>query len=154
MKLQRFNGDELFNVETATVDYYVEEDGKFATTFRADAATPAIETLSDTIELHAKPFTEIMLSLTKHPGVALLAGRSYSLSHGLDDASGEHLTNFYYYEHELMHNIEITVIKRHLDRAQLRITGTITDVNCYDGSKPPAKVIIDAEFTLTFAGQS
>src|SRR5690349_14709605 len=96
MTLHRFNGDEIYNVAEATVDFYVAEDGSFATTFRADADSPPVQTLPDTEELHAQPFGELMLYLPKHPVVALLSGRSYSLARGYDDSSGEHLTNFYY----------------------------------------------------------
>ena len=151
MTLQRFNGDEVFGVDEATVAFYVAENRSFATTFRADAADAPIQTLPDTEELHAKPFTELMLYLPTHPELALLTGQSFTLARGYDDASGEHLTNFYYCEHELVDDVEITVIQRHLDRAHLRITGTTIDVNYYDGSKPPTKILIDAEFTLTFA---
>jgi hypothetical protein len=154
MTLQRFNGDEVFDLKEATVDFYIAEDRSFATTFRADAATPPIKALPDTEGLHAQPFAELMLYLPKHPGITLLTGRSCALARGYDDASGEHLTNFYYCEHELVDNVEITVINRHADRARLRITGTTVDVNYYDGSKPPTKILIDAEFTLTFAQQA
>ena len=125
----------------------------FATTFHADAARPAIRTLPDTEKLHAKPFAELMLYLPKHPGITLLTGRSCTLPHGYDKDSGEYLTNFYYCEHELVDDVEIAVIQRHLDRAHLGITGTTIDVNYYDGSKPPTKILIDADFTLKFAQQ-
>jgi hypothetical protein len=153
MTLQRFNGDEVFSVEEATVDFLIAENRWFATTFRADSARPPIQTLPDTEELNAKPFAELTLYLPKHPGITLLTGRSCTLARGYDGASGEYLTNFYYCEHELVDDVEITVIKRHLDRAHLRITGTTIDVNYYDGSKPPSRILIDAEFTLTFAQQ-
>ena len=151
MTLKRFKGDEIFGVEKATVDFYIAEDGQFATTFRIDSATPPIQSLPDTEALHARPFAELMLYLPKHPGLAMLTGRSCALARGYGDASGEHLTNFYYCSHELVDDVEINVIKRHLDRAHLRITGQTGDVNFYDGSKLPAKILIEAEFTLTFA---
>ncbi len=150
MTLQRFNGDEVFSVAEATVDFYIEVDQTFATTFRAVAATPPMKTLPDTEELHAKPFAELMLYLSKHPGIALLTGRSCTLAEGYDQASGEHLTNFYYGEHELVDDVEIAVLKRDGERAHLRLTGTTVDVNHYDGSKPKTKILIDAEFTLKF----
>jgi len=150
MRLQRFNGDEVFAIDSATVDYYTDEDGRLATTFRADSASVPIQTLPDTEELHAQPFAEFTLYLPKHPGAALLTGRTYSLARGYDDVSGEALTNFYYCEHETVDDIEITVVKRQLNRAQLRISGTTIDVNHYDGSKAPTKVLIEAEFSLAF----
>lgn len=152
--LHRFNGDEIYNVAEATVDFYVAEDGLFATTFRAEADSLPIQTLPDTEELRAQPFAELMLYLPKHPGVTLLSGRSCRLARGYHDASGESLTNFYYCNHQIVDNVEITVLKRHGDRARLRITGTTVDVNFYDGSKPRTKLSIDADFTLTFAQPS
>jgi hypothetical protein len=151
MTLQRFNGAEIFSVGSASVAYLTDEEDRYVITFRADADEIPIQTLPDTEVLHAHPFAEITLRLTKHPGAALLTGRSYFLPRGYDDASGEYLTNFYYFEHEVMDDIEINVVKRHMDHAQLCITGTTTDVNYYDGSKPATRVLIDAEFTLKFA---
>ena len=149
MTLHRFNGDEIFNVESATIDYYIDEGRSYATTFRADVSIPPIQSLSDTEELRAKPFVEITIQLPKVPSLMLQKGRSFSLARGYNDASGEYLTNFYYCEHELMDNIEIVVVARKLDRVQLRITGTTMDVNYYDGSKPATKVEIEAEFILS-----
>jgi hypothetical protein len=151
MTLYRFNGEEAFSIESATISYYTDEDGQFATVFRADAAQEPIQTLPDTEDLRVKPFAEVTLRLSKHPGIALLTGRSYSLPHGYDKASGEHLTNFYYCEHELMDDIVISVLRRHGCLAQLNITGTTIDVNHYDDSKPRTKIVIDAEFVLEFA---
>jgi hypothetical protein len=44
---------------------------------------------------------------------------------------------------------EITIVERDGLRVRARITGTTTDVNYYDGSKPRTKVVVEADFTLS-----
>ena len=51
MTLHRFNGDEIYHVESATIEHYKDEDGQFAVTFRADAGAVPIQTLPDTYAL-------------------------------------------------------------------------------------------------------
>jgi|GEM_PF-4430700 len=84
------------------------------------------------------------------PRIALLTGKAYSLSHGIDPISGEELTNFYYYEHAPVHEVVVTVVERFPDRAHLRLEGITPDPVVYDGSAPPAKIVIDGVFTLVF----
>jgi hypothetical protein len=91
------------------------------------------------------------MTLQRFNGAEIFSVGSASVAYLTDEEDRYVITNFYYFEHEVMDDIEINVVKRHMDHAQLCITGTTTDVNYYDGSKPATRVLIDAEFTLKFA---
>ena len=148
MTLHRFNGDEIYSVESAVIDYYKDEDGSFAVTFRADAGPIPIQTLPDTVSLGAKPFAELTFNVPKLPAVALRAGITFAIPKGYDERTRDYHTNFYYCEHEPMDENEIIILERDKLRVRARISGTAVDVNYYDGSKPRTKVVIEADFTL------
>ena len=148
MTLQRFNGEEAYAVQSATIEHSKDEDGLYAVTFRAETGGDPVRTLPDTESLHAQPFAEITLHLPKPPALVLTPGRTFSLPKGYDEGAGEYQTNFYYCEHEPMHNNEVAILERDGLRVRARLTGTTTDVNFYDGSKPDTKVLVEADFTL------
>jgi hypothetical protein len=149
MILHRFNGDEIYNVELATIKHHKDEDGSFSVTFRADTSTPPVQTLPDTESLHAKPFAEWTFTLPKIPALALQASRSFTMPEGYDKRTHEYYTNFYYCEHEPMDENEMVILERDDLRIRIRLTGMTTDVNYYDGSKPRTKVLVEADFTLS-----
>jgi hypothetical protein len=147
MTLHRFNGDEIYTVESATIEHYKAADGSFTVTFRAETGSTPIQTLSDTEELKAQPWAEWTLTLSKTPAIALRPGGKFSIPEGHSAEAG-YVTNLYYCEHETMDENEIEVIERDGLRVRARITGMATDVNYYDGSKPRTKVVVEADFTL------
>ena len=149
MTLSRFNGDEIFGIESATIDHDQYEDGLFATTFRADTHAVAIQALPDTASFRAHPFAEVTLQLSKSPALALRKGSTFAIPKGHDERTHEYHTNFYYYEYQPMDENQITILEREGLRVRARITGTVADVNFYDGSKPRTKVTIEADFTLS-----
>ena len=149
MTLHRFNGDEIYSVESATIEHYKDEDGSFSVTFRAEAGDTPIQTLPDTEPLRAQPFAEWTLTLPKIPGLLLRVGSSFAIPKGYSDQTQDYVTNLYYCEHEPMDENEIAVLERDGLRVHARITGMATDVNHYDGSKPRTKVVVEADFTLS-----
>jgi len=151
MKLHRFNGDEIFDVESAMITYEKCENNVYATTFRADAAKVPIQTLPDTVSLRAKPFAEVTLRLEKPPSLMLFAGQSFTLPEGYDKSTGDYRTNFYYCEHETLEENEIVILGRNGTKVRARITGMVIDVNYYDDSKPRMKVVVEAEFTINLS---
>lgn len=148
MTLHRFNGEEVFAVDSATIEHYKDEDGLYAVTLRAEACGPPLRSLPDTESLHAEPFAEVTLHLPKPPAAALMPGRMFSLPKGYDERTREYHTNFYYCEHEPMDDNEVVILKRDGLKIRARLTGTTMDVNFYDGSKPATKVAVEADFTL------
>jgi hypothetical protein len=149
MTLYRFNGIEIYDVESAIIEHYRDGDGLFAVTLRADASAIPIQTLPDTASLNAQPFAEVTLHLPKIPALAFQVGRTFTLPKGYDEDTQEDRTNFYYCEHESMNENEVVILERDGLRVRARLTGTVTDVNYYDGSKPRTKVVVEADFTLS-----
>lgn len=150
MTLHRFNGDEIYNIASATIKHYKNEDGSFSVTFHADAGAPPVQTLPDTESLCAKPFAEWTFTLPKIPALALQAGRSFTMLKGYDECTHDYYTNFYYCEHEPMDDNEMVILERDDLRLRVRLIGMTTDVNYYDGSKPRTKVLVEADFTLSY----
>ena len=148
LTLHRFNGDEIYNVESATINHYQEGDGSYSVTFRAEAGDTPIQTLPDTALLHAQPFAEWTLTLPKNPALLLRAGNSFIIPKGYSEQAQDYVTNLYYCEHEPMDENEIVVLERDGRRVHARITGVAEDVNHYDGSKPRTKVVVEADFIL------
>ena len=148
MTLHRFNGDEIYSVQSATIKQNKTENGLFAITFSVETAWPPIKMLSDTESLHGKPKAEITIHVAKPAALILKAGATFSLPKGYDESTRENFTNFYYREHEPMDENEIEVLEREDLKIQISILGTVPDVNHYDGSKPRTKVTIVADFTL------
>src|SRR5689334_19277749 len=133
MTLHRFNGEEAYAVQSATIEHYKDEDSLYSVTFRAETGGAPVRTLPDTESLRAQPFAEITLRLPKPPALALTPGKTFSLPEGYDEASGEYYTNFYYCEHEPMDNNEVTILQRDGLTVRARLTGMTKDVNFYDG---------------------
>jgi hypothetical protein len=148
MTLHRFNGDEIYSVQSATIEQQRTESGLFAITFRAETAWPPIRMLRDTEALRAKPFAEVTIQVAKSAALVLKIGATFALSKGYDESTHEYHTNFYYCEHVPMDDNEIEVLERDGLKIQLTTVGTVPDVIHFDAEKPRTKVVIVADFTL------
>src|ERR1022692_231362 len=78
-----------YSVESATIQYYKDEDGLFAVTFRANAGTVALQTLPDTASMRKKPFAEVTLHIPKLPALAFRVGSTFTVPKGFDDSTRE-----------------------------------------------------------------
>lgn len=145
--LHRFNGDHVYAI-TSAVLLPVESDGKTNLWFEVAAAPEPLQTVPDTAELGAQPAAEAVVTLD-HLDLDSLAGRSFSLPSGYDAAAERQVASVYYCEHGLLNHNEIHVLARAGRSFHVRWTGTTTDVNHYDGSKPETRVEIDGQFTLS-----
>jgi len=146
--LHRFNGDEIYSVQSATIKQHQTENGLFAVTFHAETAWPPIKMLADTESLHGKPTIEVTVHVDKSAALILKAGATFAPSKGDDESTREYHADFYFREHEAMDESEIEVLGREGLKVQISILGTVTDVHHYDGSKPRTKVAMIADFTL------
>jgi hypothetical protein len=142
--LHRFNGDEEYEVERATMLAVHDEDG-FRLWFEAETDGVYLKSLPDTASLHGHPKAEVAVALKKIEPTRL-AGKTFSVPAGYDNEIDDHVASIYYVEHEDLDDNEIAVIARDGDVFQVRWTGTTTDVNYYDGSKPRTCVEIVAAF--------
>ena len=147
LTLHRFNGDEVFNVSDATISYFVA-DSYVTLQFEVHTEDKPVQTLPDTEELNALPNGIWQLTVPAFDPDDLV-GKTFAIPQGYDEEAEEYLTNFYYVEHEPIDNNEIVIIGRNKDNFQVTLAGTVSDVNYYDGSKPPTKVVVQAYFTLS-----
>ena len=146
LTLHRFNGDEVFNVSDADIRYFVGESG-VVVNFEVKTEDNPVKTLPDTEELNGWPNGTWQLSVSAFDPSDLV-GRTFLIPDGYDEEAEEYRTNFYYVEHEPINDNMIVFAGREWDRFQVQITGTVTDVNHYDGSKPATKVVVQAKFSL------
>jgi hypothetical protein len=148
MMLHRFNGEEIYEIEEATISSHKVSNGIVAVTFLAKAGKVPLKTLPDTISLRAQPFAEVILHMSPGQLAALGNGQKFLLPKGYDEETSEYLTNFYYCEHEPMDDNEVVILERSGAQVSAQVSGSVVDVNFYDGSKPRTKVVVNAMFTL------
>lgn len=144
--LHRFNGDEIYGVKSATIDVF-ERDGAIELFLYVNTKVKPVKTLPDTAELHTRPNAEVYITLKKLD-VTKLVGRRFSIPESWSDEKGDHVSCIYYGEHNDIDRNVVRFLEQQGDKYLVRWTGTTTDVNYYDGSKPDAKVEIKAWFTF------
>ncbi len=144
--LERFCGTEIFFVTEAILSYRVQEGG-MAIILSADAEGPPVEYLPDTENLNGQPNAEWNW-VVPFAGIDLLPGQTFQLPHDYDEMRQNYITNFYYVEHEGILDSQIEILAREDTKMRIRATGMVTDINYYDGSKPPTKIIVEAVFDL------
>jgi hypothetical protein len=149
--LHRFNGVEEFSVKTATMMAYHDEDG-IRLWFEAKTDGVRVQGLPDTATLHARPKAEVAVTL-KELDPRKLSGARFSVPHGYNEETDEYDATIYYVEHDYMNENEIEIVAQEGDIFHVYWTGTTTDVNYYDGSKPKTRVEIDARFTFKDVGK-
>jgi len=142
--LHRFNGDEVYEVQRATILPVHDEDG-FRLWFEAETDGVCLKSLPDTAILRGQPKAEVAVGVKKVEPTRLV-GRKFSVPAAYDEEIDDHVSSIYYVEHEDLDDNQIEVTARDEDVFHVRWTGTTTDVNYYDGSKPRTRVEIDASF--------
>lgn len=152
LTLHRFNGVEAFAVSEATALAMPEGD-QISLNLEIETDERPLKTLPDTRTLAAQPNAEVTIRLPKAE-LASLVGRRFSVPRSWDEEADAHVSRFYYCEHEDIDDNVIEFVERKGDQLHVRWTGTTIDVNYYDGSKPPTRVVVDAWFTLEVAGGS
>jgi len=142
--LHRFNGDEEYEVQRAAILAVRDEDG-FRLWFEAETDRVCLKGLPDTASLRGSPKAEVAVGLNEIEPTRL-PGKTFSVPAAYDEEIDDHVASIYYVEHEDLDDNEIVVLARDGDVFQVRWTGTTTDVNYYDGSKPRTRVEIVAAF--------
>jgi len=149
--LHRFNGDEEFRLRSADI-LAVHDQGGIRLWFEAETDGVPVKSLPDTADLGGHPKAEIAVTLKKlNP--KRLPGRRFSVPSGYDQASEDYVATIYYVEHECLNNNNIEILDREDNVFQVRWSGTTTDVNYYDGSKPETKVEIEGKFTFKYMSE-
>jgi hypothetical protein len=144
--LHRCNGDEIYGVKSATITAS-EEDGAVELLLYLDTKAKPIQTLPDTAELDPQPNAEVYITLNKLD-VSKLVGRRFSIPTSWSDEKQDHVSCIYYCEHGDLNRNVVRFLEQQGNKFLVRWTGTTTDVNFYDGSRPDTKVEIKAWFTF------
>ena len=142
--LHRLNGDEEYEVQRATILAVHDEHG-FRRWFEAETDGVCLNSLPDTETLHRHPRAEVAVGLKKIEPTCLV-GKRFTVPADYDEDIGDDVGLIYYVEHENLDEKEIEIVGRDGDSFQVRWTGTTTDVNYYDGSRPRTLVWIVAGF--------
>ena len=149
--LHRFNGDEVYRIETALMWAYVKEPG-VTLWFEVSADPNASQQCADTAYMGLSPSAEVGIDLSELD-TDMLVGREFFIPGTKADDEDSCMSLLYYCEHEPLRDNRIKVVSRAEDRFWLRWTAVTKDVNYYDGSKPPTHVEIEGEFVFRDIGK-
>src|SRR5262245_62158049 len=105
--LHRFNGDEEFRLQTATISARHDEAG-VRLLFAADTNGVRIKSLPDTAELPASPNAEVTVVL-KALDPYRLVGSHFSVPSAYDEEIDDHVATIYYVEHQDLNENEIEI---------------------------------------------
>lgn len=142
--LRRFNGDEIFRLQSAVIWAY-ESEGGITIWFEVEADSDALQRCEDTVEFGHGPNAEVGIEITEL-NADQLVGREFLLPGTKSDDEDSCMALLYYYEHEPLRQNRIEILSRDVDRFWIRWTAITQDINYYDGSKPPTHVEIVGEF--------
>jgi hypothetical protein len=107
----------------------------------------ARKSLPDTESLSAEPNAEVEVTVsTLNPNK--LVGQTFAIQSGNDEVNQSFIARIYYVEHDFLNDNKIEILGQAGNVFHVRWTGTTTDVNYYDGSKPDTKVEIEGDFTF------
>lgn len=145
--LRRFNGIETYSLISARMMLFTNEHGR-CINLTIDADSNGSKTTSDTVDYPAAPNAEVTIY---HEQLDLdrLVGRRFNIQSAYDETIGDHVSRFYYYEHEDLDDNVVEFVDRDADgRYQVSWSGTTIDPNYYDGSKPATIVEIEGFFSV------
>jgi hypothetical protein len=144
--LHRFNGDEIYQIKNATIKFFDDADCVKMFIHVTTTETP-IQTLPDTVSLRQHPNAEIEIDLGKGD-TSNLVGQRFSVPLAYSEKEEEYVATMYYCEHGDLNENLVSVVDRRDNKFLIHWTGTTTDVNHYDGSKPKTMVEIKGWFEL------
>lgn len=145
--LERFCGRETYPVITGTWNIFHDEGVDTPTLCIQLRAGAGIELQEDTKVLRAEPSWEINFVSNTLNEASLQTGAKFSVPQGYDEALGGFVTNFYYCSHEATDDNVIEILAVEGSTLLVRLSGKTTDVNFYDGSRPPTRLSVEVRLT-------
>ena len=143
--LHRFNGDEVYNIKSAVLFAYVNEDRGVTLCLEAAADSDALQRCEDTADMRCAPRAETDFDLPELDA-GRLVGRVFEFPGTTSYEDENDSSSLYYCEHEPLWNHHVRFLSRDDDRFRLSWTATARDVNYYRGGKPDTRVEIEGEF--------
>lgn len=141
--LQRFCGRETYPIVSATWNIFHDEGLDMRTLCIQLRAGAGIELQEDTRVLRAEPSWELNYVSNELNESSVKSGAKFSVPQGYDEALGGYVTNFYYCSHEATDDNLIEILAVEGSTLLVRLTGRTTDVNFYDGSRPPTRLSVE-----------
>lgn len=145
--LQRFCGRETYPVVRGTWNIFHDEGLDVPTLCIQLNAGPGVELQEDTKDLRAEPAWEINYVSSTLKESSVEPGAKFSVPLGYDEALGGYVSNFYYCSHEATDENLIEILAVEGSTLLVRLSGRTTDVNFYDGSRPPTRLSVEVRLT-------
>ena len=143
--MDRFNGLEEYEINYAIWNFYTEDNcGNLHLQLRSeykrdeDDLYPRTLTWEINFVKSSSNFSELQLVKGFETNVLITDSKN---------ADSYYNTNFYYYEHQSSEDNYIQILDVQSDKILAKITGDVTDLNFYDGSKPRSKLTATVWFT-------
>lgn len=150
--LGRFNGYETYPVVLAEWNIYWDADLQMMNLWISIHAGNAITQQEDSKFIDAEPWWELNLLEPDLTEDLIKAGFYAKISEFHDDSSGGTISSFYYCSYNGTENNTIAVMEVDGERVRFMLYGETTDINYYDGSKPPTKLTADLWFERNRSG--
>ena len=144
--LERFNGFQTYSIKCAQWNLYKDEESGMMNLWISISTDKALQQQSDTKTLNARPTWEINLVEQTLSEDSIIPGFVATIPESYDESRGGWISNFYYCSHEGTDKNNIEVVELNGDQVRFRLFGETVDVNYYDGSKPPTKLLTDIWF--------
>ena len=146
LKLTRFCGEELYPIKTADWYFYKNEDTNANELWLEISTNEGHQLSEDTQYLNGRPHWELTFQLDDLNINDLTSGLKLEIIESYNETLEDNVTNFYYCEHEATDNNHFEIIDKKDNRLLIRLTGEVTDINYYDGSKPKNKIFVETWF--------
>jgi hypothetical protein len=147
--LRRFCGDEEYLLTSARMRAF-EEEGFARLWFDAETEGEWVGPEPDTGGYRPRPAVRVRVHLPSLvPGD--LVGQSFAPADR--EPNGDGPGSVHYFDTDELEQPVVEVLSRDGPVFEVRICGSCTDVNFYDGSKPPTRVELVGRFTFADLGE-
>lgn len=146
LTITRFNGTEVFPIESAHL-FTVRESENLTLWFEIEATEKGAHFNADTSVYPARPSAELGIKLAQFDA-SKLVGQKFKHPGTSNDDEDTCSALFYYYEHQPLRDNLVSILSQSSNIFKICWMARTQDVNFYDGSKPDAKLEINADFML------
>lgn len=144
--LDRFCGREIYPITKATWNLYFDDKlGMMNLCLHLECGRGTI-LHNEAGNPEAEPWWEVNVIEKDLAINSLVSGTKLSVPLDYDQNRSGHVTNFYYYEHEGSDNNTVEIVAVEEGRLLIEMVGETSDVDYYDGSKPPTRLSVRTWF--------
>lgn len=147
--LHRFCGDEEYILTSARMHAFGEEDG-IRLWFDAETEGEWVGPEPETSRFRPRPAVSVRVHL---PALAPRGLVGQRLAPTDREPNGDGPASIHYFDTDELEQPVVEVLGRDGQVFEVRISGSCTDVNFYDGSKPPTRLELTGRFTFAKVGE-